>query len=192
MRNSASREVGRNLKEIKESMYTNAVAQATAVLQECEAFRASCSSPRLKKKADSLDANAVPGDDGLRECEAPRVVQRMRGVYTNAVVPCDDVEAAPSSSYANAVAQATAGRDVFLDTGSLYLVHAQELVSLQGGGDLSLVMEQDRGQVPWILARAALRRSNLAHVFDLELLSSDDIAQLAAGEFEPVATFPVD
>lgn len=165
-------------------MYTNAVAQATAVLQECEAFRASCSSPRLKKKADSLDANAV-----LRECEAPRVVQRMRGVYTNAVVPCDDVEAAPSSSYANAVAQATAGRDVFRDTGSLYLVHAQELVSLQGGGDLSLVMEQDRGEVPWILARAALRRSNLAHVFDLELLSSDDIAQLAAGEFEPVEPY---
>lgn len=185
-------------------MYTNAVAQATTghdVLLEFEAFRAS-HSQRLKK-ADSLHANAVVAEAAaaqhvLRECEAARGVWKLKGLYTNAVLLGDDVACEAASAvasspnmFANAVVQATAGRDVFRDTGTFYLVRAQELVSLQGEGmekDLS-VAEEDTGQVPLILARAAIKKNNLAldHVFpsfDLELLSSDDVDQLVAGEFE--------
>lgn len=207
-------------------MYTNAVARATAghdVFRECGVARGT-EALRLKK-ADSLYANAVAqaaaGHDVLRECEAARVVRRLEGapdgLYTNAVLPGGDVvHEAPSTivssspnlkSYANAVVQATTGRDVFHDTG-MYLVHAHELVSLQGEGIVGGkdVVEEGRGQVPLILARAAMRRSNLAqcsfaHVvssFDLEFLSSDNVEQLVAGEFESepvlqtVATFVVD
>lgn len=200
-------------------MYTNAVVQATAgrhdVWLECESFRASCE--RRVKKADSLDGNAGAGHHLVRECEAPRVVRRLKGaaegLYSNVVaLQGDDVVQLDCEVDAtlvcsrtadgvggNAVVQATtADRDGFHGASGVYLVHALELVSLQregivgDDGELSVV-EEDRGQVPWILARAAMRRSNAGaqpacsfdvySSFDLEVLSSAEVEQLVAGEF---------
>ena len=162
----------------KDALSSKAVSVATAspaVLHEYEEPRAV-----LKlKKGDNLYTNVVSlataGHDVLRECEPSRLtsgsgsLKKVERLYTNAVV------------------QATGGHDVFRETG-VYLVHADELLSLQrkgtGGEEDDLrVLEEDRGRVPWILARGTQPScsADIFSHFDLELLSTNDIAKLVAG-----------
>jgi hypothetical protein len=199
-------------------MHTNAVSLATAgydVLKECEAARAA--GLQKLKKGDNLYTKAVvqasAGHNGLQECEAPRALLKLTqgdNLYTNAVFlataghdvlrECEVSRLASGSGslekaeslFANAVVQATRGHDVFRDTG-LYLVHADELVSLQRDGigrdeDDLRVLEEDIGRVPWILARGKQPScsADIFSHFDLELLSADDIAKLVTGEFSEV------